>query len=278
MKRKLWLVLTGLAYVITTQSAMAASYAELLNRLEQYPQLLGIMASEDKTKYQAKGELGLPDPMVSLGIDNMPVTDPAFDRFLPTSKVIGFNQDIPSPTARHAKSERYTQMAEKQNLIGQYTLNRLEFMLIAKLADYKSVELQLDYIKQQLAHFNDLETTLKGELESGTSVYQRFSEVDVEKAEAERKRNNLMAQKEDLEAEFIRLVDEVPDIPVPDVDTPVWRGEVDTLYPVQIAAQDIAIAQKEIDVADAAFLPNYGVSAAYKQRDKGENGMFAGDD
>ena len=45
-----------------------------------------------------------------------------------------------------------------------------------------------------------------------------------------------------------------------------------------IAAEDIDIAKKDVGIADAAFLPNFGVNAVYKQREDGENGTFAGDD
>ena len=45
-----------------------------------------------------------------------------------------------------------------------------------------------------------------------------------------------------------------------------------------IAAEDIDIAKKDVGIADAAFLPNFGVNAIYKQREDGENGSFAGDD
>lgn len=258
--------------------AFSASFNDYVERLEMHPQLLAIAAAEEQATYQAKGELGLPDPMIIFGVDNVPISDPAFDRFLPTSKVIGFNQDIPNPSIRNAKSERYTQISKKQSLIHQYTRNRLEFMLISKMAEYQSVASQTDYIKQQISLFNELENTLKGELESGTSIYQRFSEIDVEKAEAERKLNDLMAQKTDLEAEFVRLIDEVPDIQIPEPVKLDWKNEVEALYPVQIAKQDTMITQKDVDVADAAFKPNYGVNALYKQRESGENGMYEGDD
>jgi outer membrane protein TolC len=151
-------------------------------------------------------------------------------------------------------------------------------MLISKLAEYESVNTQRKLIKRQLSHYKELENTFKGQIESGQSVYQRFSEVDVERAEAERKLNDLQARKETIEAEFIRLVDNIPDIDLPEIPDIEWSESPQALYPVMIAGEDIDIAKKDVGIADAAFLPNFGVSAVYKQREDGERGSFSGDD
>ena len=58
----------------------------------------------------------------------------------------------------------------------------------------------------------------------------------------------------------------------------VWNKSPTALYPVMIAAEDIDIAEKGVRIADAAFLPNFGINAVYKQREDGERGSFSGDD
>ena len=45
-----------------------------------------------------------------------------------------------------------------------------------------------------------------------------------------------------------------------------------------VAAKDVDISRKDIKVADAAFLPNFGINAVYKQREDGQNRSFSGDD
>lgn len=272
------IIFTAFFALLSFMPAHAETFEAYVQRLSQHPQVESILADSEALRSQAQGELGLPDPMFMIGIDNMPISDPAFDRFLPTSKVIGFSQAIPNPAAREAKSERYEQMSEKQKLMADYTNARLRFMLISKLAEYESVKTQKKLIKTQLSHYKELENTFKGQIESGRSVYQRFSEVDVERAEAERKLNDLDARQASIEAEFLRLIDEVPDIKLPEISDLTWDQNPASLYPVVIAGEDIDIAQKDVDIADAAFLPNFGISAVYKQREDGENGMFAGDD
>ena len=278
MKFKRLLTLSTAFILFTSGSAFASSFEEYVQRLGEHPQVESILAESEASKAQAQGELGLPDPMVMIGVDNVPISDPAFDRFLPTSKVIGFSQAIPNPALRGAKSEKLEQMSEKQKLMADYTNARLRFMLISKLAEYESVKTQKKLIKTQLGHYKELENTFKGQIESGRAVYQRFSEVDVERAEAERKLNDLDARLASIEAEFIRLIDNVPDIKLPEVPDMVWNKSPTALYPVMIAAEDIDIAEKGVGIADAAFLPNFGINAVYKQREDGERGSFSGDD
>lgn len=256
----------------------AGSLEEYIQKLSEHPQAMSILTESEATKAQAKGELGLPDPMLMIGIDNMPISDPAFDRFLPTSKVLGFSQAIPNPVLLGAKSRKFDEVSAKQQLLADYTTERLRYMFVNMLAEYENVNTQEDIIHHQLSHYKELENAFKGQLESGRSVYQRFSEIDVERAEAERKLNNLQAQKEAIRAEFFRLVDEVPEMEVPEVTAITWDKNPNTLYPVLVAAKDVDISRKDIKVADAAFLPNFGINAVYKQREDGQNRSFSGDD
>ncbi len=262
----------------TVPSAHADTFDEYVERLSQHPQIQSILAQSDALNAQAAGELGLPDPVLSIGVDNVPISDPAFDEFLPTSKIIGLNQKIPNPVLLNAKSERFEQMSKKSLLMADYMKARMRFMLTSQLAAYKSVKKQKELIKRQLDFYSELEKTFEGQIESGGSQYQRFSEIDVERAEAERKLNDLDARISAIKAEFVRLVEEVPDVDLPKTIDAKWDNNPGSLYPVMLASEDIEIAQKDIGIADAAFLPNFGVNAIYKQREDGRNNRFDGDD
>jgi hypothetical protein len=274
--------LSLLSFLLVSIGAMKPVYAEIfeeyVQKLAEHPRAMSILSESEATKAQAKGELGLPDPIFMIGVDNVPISDPAFDRFLPTSKVIGFSQAIPNPVLLGAKSLKLNEVSAKQKLLADYITERLGYMFISKLAEYENVKTQENVIHHQLSHYKELENAFKSQLESGRSVYQRFSEIDVERAEAERKLNNLQAQKESIRAEFFRLVGEVPEIKAPDVQAIIWDQNPNTLYPVLIAAKDVDISRKDIKVADAAFLPNFGINAVYKQREDGQNRSFSGDD
>ena len=269
------LILT-LLILFSATSAKAETFDDYVKRLAEHPQVTQILEQGTRFKELSDGEMGLPDPSIILGVDNVPVNDPAFDQFLPSSKVIGFKQQIPSYSLRKAKSERQEELSAKQQLIADYTMQRLKAMLTSMLASLDKVKQQEAYAKKQLEHYKSLEEYFKGRLESGSGVYWRFSEVDVERSLVESKLNDLKAERDDIEAELVRLVGEVPTIPLPNIPQVTWDNTAESVYPVLIAKEDIDIADKDVDAADAAFGPDYGVQAIYKQRESGAN--FRGDD
>jgi len=278
MKSPHFLIIATAFFLLTSGTAFSSSFEDYVERLSNHPRIMSIIAESQSSLLQAEGELGLPNPVFSIGVDNVPVSDPAFDRFLPTSKIIGFNQKIPNPILLRAKSSKLKQLSEKQRLMADYMSQRLEFMLIAKLAEYESVKTQKKIIKKQLKLYKELEETFDGQIRSGQSVYQRFSEIDVERAETERTLNNLEASLISIEAEFVNLIDELPMIDTPDIIIQNWDKNINKLYPVLITAQDIDISMKAIDIANASFLPDFGINAVYKQRDNGKNQRYSGDD
>ena len=214
--------------------------------------------------------------MLILGVDNIPFHDPSFDRFLPSSKVFGFKQDIPNPYTLYAKSEKQEELSKKQGIIADYTFQRLKAFFIGLLAKHQKIKLQQSYAKSQLELYKALEAFFKGQLEAGKSVYWRFSEVDVDRSLVEKTLNDLESDLIDTEEDFIRLVGEVPELTPPEVTFASWDGKPVTLYPIRVVSKDIDTAEKEIEIADAAYGPNFGVNALYKQRESGKN--FSGDD
>ena len=50
-----------------TSAAQADTFEDYIERLSQHPQVLGVLAETEALKYQARGELGLPDPTLFIG-------------------------------------------------------------------------------------------------------------------------------------------------------------------------------------------------------------------
>ena len=190
-------IMAPLMVLLLAGRAQAETFDDYVQRLAEHPQVTQILEQGTRFKELSDGEMGLPDPNLILGVDNLPVDDPAFDRFLPTSKIIGFKQQIPSYSLRKAKSERQEKMSAKQQLIANYTMQRLEAMLTSMLASLDKVKKQEAYAQKQLKHYKELEEYFKGRLESGSGVYWRFSEVDVERSLVERTLNDLKAERDD---------------------------------------------------------------------------------
>lgn len=273
--KRLWAVAI-LAMSMGIAEAKAETLDAYVSKLAEHPQVTQILEQSVRFNELADGEMGLPDPQLIIGVDNVPISDPAFDRFLPTSKVIGFKQQIPSYSLRKARSGKQEMLSKRQQLMADYTEKRLKAILISQLSELNKVKTLQKLAKKQLDYYRSMEDDLKGQLEAGNPVYGRFSEVDVERTEVEQRLNDLKAERITIEEELIRLVGEVPDIELPTIPDVVWQREGSVLYPVAIAGEDISIAGKDVDTADAAFDPNYGIQAIYKQREDGSN--FSGDD
>lgn len=259
-----------------TNIAKAEDFDSYMNKLREHPAIESVLENSKKYKNLARSEMGLPDPVLILGVDNVPVSDPSFNQFLPTAKVYGFRQQIPRYSLRKAKSNKQMVLSKKQRLIANYSLNRLEAYFITSLYEYDKIKKLENIFQKQIKYYKELENNLRGRLESGKSVYGRLSEMDVEKIEIEQKLNDLQVEKTQIEEEFINLVGEIPTIPLPLVKSQELPQNIDEIYPLLIAKKDIESARQEIKAAEAEFGPNYGVQALYKDREAGAN--FAGDD
>jgi len=257
-------MLTALAEI---SPASAGTLDDYIEKLADHPQVTQLLEQSAHFQALSAAAMGLPDLQLIIGVDNVPIADPAFDRYLPTSKVIGFKQSIPSYSLRKAKSNQQKSRSKRQQLVADYTRRRLEAMLIGQLAELDKVSTLKNLRRRQLEYYRSIETDLKGQLEAGQPVYARFSELDVERTKTEQRLNDLQAEQIAIEAELTQLVGEVPDIALPKVPNRTWRRASSALYPVVIASQDSQVATKAVAVADAAFHPNYSVQAIYKQRE-----------
>lgn len=276
MKTTTLIIRVVMATFVIASQANAKTLDDYIKKLVDHPKVTQLLEQSEHYQALSASEMGLPDPQLIIGIDNVPVENPAFDRYLPTSKIIGFKQNIPNYSLRKAKSNQQKSLSKRQKLVADYTRQRLKAILIGQLAELNKVRALKKLSTKQLKHYRSIETDLKGQLEAGQPIYARFSELDVERTKIEQQLNDLKAEQIAIEAELIQLVGEVPATSLPRVINKTWKNEASLLYPAVIAAQDIQVASKAIGVADAAFKPNYSIQALYKQREK--NVSFSGED
>ena len=264
--------------VFQFSSAVASDIDHYLAVLDEHPSIQGILQEKEALEFQANGALGLPNPVVSLGVENVPLSDPSFDRYLPSSKTIGFSQDIPSPHRRKAKQDVFLQSAATEKILAKYNRSRLHALFYTKLAEYKRIGEQLAFEEKKKRVTLELKQFYEGEVYAGEPVMQKTFATDLELLGVEKSINDLNAELRMVEASFIQLVGELPGpVTVTHVEK-IWSGQTDTLYPVLLARQNTLLAEEAIKVADAEFKPDFGVAAVYKNREDGENNTFDGDD
>lgn len=267
-----------LALTLPLGSADAKNIEDYLILLDEHPSVQRVLQEKEALEFQADGALGLPDPVLSLGVENIPISDPSFDQYLPSSKTIGFSQNIPNPTQRKAQKGVYSQSAKVQQLLAEYSRSRLYAVFHTKLAESQRIEEQLGIEERKKRVIEDLKQFYQGEVFAGEPVFQKTFAIELELSEVEKRINDLQAEKRVVEAKFIQLVGEVPELVDIKHHEKFWSGTTESLYPVLLAQQKSLIADERIKVLDAEFKPDFGVAATYKNREEGQDDSFDGDD
>src|SRR5579864_7591525 len=135
-------------------------FARLLEKLKQHPEIASMQAKAESSEHYAKGELGLPDPMLNLQVQNYPVGTSNSKDF--EEKLIGFKQEIPAFGTRGAKSEKVQAEAHKTKLAADYAFATMKAKLIAVLATWQRIKEQEKLLDEQASLFNSERTSIKG--------------------------------------------------------------------------------------------------------------------
>jgi len=273
--------LASLILAFTASPCAAQSFEELEARLADHPSVLALRHEAEAREDLSVAARALPDPAISLGVNNVPFSNPAFDRAAMTNKAIGVRQDIPNWGVRRARAEREEGEARASELSADYQLSMLRAELIGGLAEKQRIREQIGYAEDKLKLYDELEGILRGELEAGRAIYFRLSEVDVERADVERSLAELGADLARVDAALVDLVGEAPETAPPPVVLQPWDGEALALYATQIADAGIDTAKAGVGEGKAAFGPNFGVQLTYHQREASDPSLldsFNGDD
>lgn len=262
-------------------TAGAQSFDELAARLAEHPSVLALRSESEAREELAIAAGGLPDPAISIGVNNVPLSNPAFDQVMMTNKAIGVRQEIPSWGVRRARSDRERGEARANELAADYQLAALRAELIAALADKERIRAQTGYAEAKLKLYSELDGILQGELEAGRAIYYRLSQVDVERADVDRTLADLDAEQARVNASLIDLVGEAPDTPSPPIELAAWDGDALALHAARIADAGVDTARAGVAEGKAAFGPNFGVQLTYQQREASDPSIspsFSGDD
>jgi cobalt-zinc-cadmium efflux system outer membrane protein len=97
---KIWLASALLACALPGSLAFAQpteglAFEELEARLSDHPSLTALTYQAEASRERGTAATALPDPVVSVGVNNFPIFDPSFSDFLPTNKAVGVRQDFP---------------------------------------------------------------------------------------------------------------------------------------------------------------------------------------
>lgn len=267
--------LTGVFSAIISV-AHAQSFAELEYVLRDHPSLQAMTHQADAIRERAHAATGLPDPIVSAGINNFPIFDPSFRDFLPTNKSIGIQQKIPSFAGRNARAGTALARAKETNDMRAQRYAALRGELIVLLHEKQRASLQRKLAEERRAKYDELTKVAELEIDAGRPALFRLAEIEGERAEVDRMLVDLKGQIAQIDARLTDLLGAVPNTPPPPLTPIVWSGDAMAFHLVRVADARVTVRDRGIDEANAAWKPEWGAQLTYQQREASAN--FAGDD
>lgn len=166
--------------------AQADSFQDLEAELRSHPRLLAMSYQAEADKATAQSSMGLPDPEVSIGINNFPIFDPSFDEYLPSNKALGIKQRFPSRATRKARasisdSNAILTMAKHDQLF-----SGMRGELVALLHKQQQIVLQQKLSQRRNAKYAQLIEAVESEVDGGRPSIFRLAEIEAQRAELSR--------------------------------------------------------------------------------------------
>lgn len=252
------------------------SLTALEETLRMHPALESYALRASAARERATAEIALPDPEVTMGLNNFPVFDPSFTEYLPTNKSIGVRQRFPNLSGREAAREEGLARAEHLIAARAARLAELRADMLTQLIGLDRITDQMALLEARDAKYDDLDEVYFAEIDAGSPTLFRLAELEGERAELERVRVGLVAERDVAQARLRELLGTVPEGIDLDLERVPWTGEASAFHAVRVAQEAVGIADARIERADANFRPDWGAQATYQQRENGAN--FDGDD
>ena len=264
---------SGLAINLSVDQRLVDSINKLLSN---HPALLALESEKLALLERGQANLALPDPTVSLGINNISISSPSFDEFLPTSKLIGIRQEFPSRKGRAARADQALAQSDAIDLMLIAKRESLVAEVIEHLIEKRRINQQIGLARDRLQKYERLTEVVESEIEAGNPSVFRLPEIDAERARVSGLINNLNAQILEHDAKLIALTGEIPSLFVPAVSAHHWSGEYEQFHAVRIAQAELNSVSESLAIAEALSFKRWGVQLTYQQREAGDN--FKGDD
>lgn len=253
-----------------------SDFEMLETQLIHHPSLAALIYQADASRERGIAATALPDPVVSVGVNNFPIFDPSFSEFLPTNKAVGVRQEFPNRAGRNARAGQNQATADQIDRIRAAQLATLRGTLISLLHEKRRIDRQRDLAQQRNAKYDELTEVVEAEIDAGRPAVFRLAEIEAEKTGVSRVLVDLDRQEAEINARLIDLVGTASTTAAPPIAPADWNGDAMAFHSVRVADAGIRIANFSVDSAQAAWRPNWGAQLTYQQREAGSN--FAGDD
>jgi len=261
------------------------SLNEVVERAVERAPLLAARRSQVESALQESLRAGaLPDPMLMVGIDNLPVTGAeAFDARVDdmTMKKIGLRQEFPARAKREAQRTlalRRTDQAQAQAQAEQLNVRQAAANAWIDLWAAQRELAALTSLREQAQLASQLS---KARVKGGTEPVADALAAQAAVIELDNRLEGLRAKAQAAQAELARwtgedverVPDEAPDFATLPVSEAQLLAALDRLPPLLPVAAQVETAAAEIDAARAERRANWSLAASYGQRAGGRSDM-----
>lgn len=265
-------------------AAQPVSYEEALALAIEGQPLIAAREARIEARQEAASAAGeLPDPKLSVGLLNLPVTGP--DAFSPTAQMmtkfqVGAEQEIPNLAKRRSRSE--LARAEVDAAIAQLA----HAQHLARLGAGQSwvalafAEQRLGLVRRKLEELDRLIPAANSAVAAGSARPAQSLEIRRALLRMEDARTAIEAEREAAQAGLGRYapVDDplaVGGVPSPEVDPALLRATLEHNPELLVAGAAISQAEARADVARADKRPDFGVNVSYGVRDRDYGDQFS---
>ncbi|MFK8029621.1 MAG: TolC family protein [Gammaproteobacteria bacterium] len=267
--------------VLAVLRSDAQSFSELEGILLEHPSIQQLNFQSQAIREEATAAYALPDPKMSVGVSNVPISSPSFDRFLPSYKSVGVKQSFPSRAGRDARRTRIQAQSGELNALAAARFAELRAELIIQLVELSRIDEQRQLAYQQNSKYEELSEVVKAEIDAGRPAVFRLAEIQARRADTLRTVAELDGEAALINASLIEKIGLVPNTTVPSITTRQWNNDPQRFHAVRVATRASYVADQGIKEAKASWKTNWGVEVTYQQRSSGRglpDADFPGDD
>ncbi len=265
-----------LGALATTAAAEPLSFGQALDLAQrQSPLLQASDASMQAARFEAAASGHLPDPKLTIGVDNYPISGPmrgSLDGDFMTMQKVGFMQEVPNAAKREAQvraAAANVGTSEAAQRIAQW---RVQLATAQAWLNRYYQERKLAVLDRLAAEDTALAGVLDAQVASGRSGAVESIAARQELARLEDRRDD---QRRDIEKAIAALgqligpgaqeplAGSAPDLPV---DVGHLRDRMEQHPELQAIAAAHAAADAEVDTAKAEKRPDWGVEVSYARR------------
>ncbi len=270
------IVMAASAAIASAAHASPLTYDQALREAaENAPGATAMRAGITAAQADASAAGSIPDPRLSVGLDNYPVSGPpafSLSRDDMTMRRVGIQQDLPNLAKRHAAQAQARATIETAEASQGARLRQIRLGAGQAWIDLAFAERRLTALDTVLRSLRALPTAARTAVASGTARPAQTLGVDQAIAGLEDRRDELVAAVARARAMLARwtgvlapeIAGDVPEL----VLAPVRLRAALEQHPNIISADaTVRRAQADVEAARAEKRPDWGFEVAYQRRD-----------